>query len=141
VATLRSSTVRRWSSGLGISVVTAVAAFGVASWQANAAPPSPGATPGAALEQPRVSDPSPAPEPAAGTGSDALTTDEVGKARTAALTPQRAAQARDVTGAAGREYLSAEIAADSTVRRPGLYYYDYRADKLVKQSSTSARAG
>jgi len=127
------STVRRWSWGLGISTMTAVAAFSVASWQANAAPPSPGATPGAAAEQPRVSDPSAPPEPVAGTGSDPLTSTEVGKARAVALTPKLATGARDVTGAAGPEYLSAEIAADSTVRRAELYFYDYRTDKLVKQ--------
>jgi len=134
---LVSHTVRRWSWGLAISTVTAVAAFGVASWHANAAPSSPGSTPGAtsgaAAEQPRVSNPSPVPEAAAGTGSDPLTTDEVGKARATALTPELAAKAKDVTGAAGPEYLSAEIAAPESGRRAELYYYDYATDKLVKQ--------
>jgi hypothetical protein len=127
-----SSRVRRWSWGLGISAVTAVTAFGVAGWQANAAPPSPG-TPGAAVEQPRVSDPQPVAEAATGTGSDPLTTAEVAKARAVALTPQLIAGAKDVTGAAGPEYLSAEPAADGTGRRADLYFYDYKSDKLVKQ--------
>jgi hypothetical protein len=128
---LRSTTVRRWAWGLGISTATAVTAFGVAGWQASAAP-TPGTTPGAAAEQPRVSDPSPVAEPAAGTGSDALTAGELAKARTAALTRQLGA-AKDVTGAAGPEYLSAELSADSSVRRAELYFYDYGTDKLVKQ--------
>lgn len=130
-----SHTVKRWSWGLSISTVTAVVAFGVASWHANAAP-SPGSTPGAtsaAAEPARVSDPSPVPEAAAGTGSDPLTTDEVGKARATALTPQLVAEAKDVTGAAGPEYLSAEIAAPESGRRAELYFYDYTTDKLVKQ--------
>ena len=38
-----------------------------------------------------------------------------------------------VTGAAGPEYLSAEIATDGGGRRAEVYYYDYRADRLVKQ--------
>ena len=132
MATQRTTTMRRWSWGLGISALTAVTAFSAAAWQANAAPPSPGATE-AAVQQPRVSDPSPVPAPAAGTGSDALTTDEITRARAAALTPKLAAEAEDVTGAAGPEFLSAELAADSTVRRAELYFYDYRTDKLIKQ--------
>jgi hypothetical protein len=128
---LRAATVRRLSWGLGISTVTALAAFGVASWQANAAPPSPGG-PGVAAEQPRVSDPSPAPEQATGTGSDALTTDEVGRARAVALAPLTGGT-EDVTGAAGPEYLSAELVTDGAQRRADVYYYDYRAEKLIKQ--------
>ena len=133
MATARTTTARRWFWGLGISTATALAAFGVAGWQVHAAPPAPAATPGAAVDPPRVSDPSPAPEPAAGTGSDPLTTGEIAEARTAALSPLLAAGARDVTGAAGPEYLSGEPAADSAVRRAELYYYDYRTDTLVKQ--------
>ncbi|MEU7903580.1 hypothetical protein [Actinoplanes sp. NPDC049118] len=123
---------RKWAWGTGIAVVTAVTAFTAASWQANAAP-SPGTPPGAAAEQPRVSDPKAGPEPATGTGSDPLTSAEVDRARKIAVTQQLAAGAEDVTGAAGPEYLSAEVDADSAGRGAELYYYDYRTDKLIKQ--------
>lgn len=129
---MQSSRVRRWAWGLGISVVTAVTAFGVAGWQANAAPPAP-TPPGAAVEQPRVSDPQPVAEPATGSGSDPLTTAEVARARAIALTPQLAGSAEDVTGAKGPEYLSAELAADTPGRHADLYFYDYKTEKLVKQ--------
>lgn len=124
---------RKWAWGLGIASVTAVTAFGVASWQANAAPPP--STPPAAAgnEQPSVSDPNPGPEPAAGTGVDALTTGEVGKARKIAETTALTAGAKDVTGATGIEYLSAEIVEADEGRRAELYYYDYKSNKLVKQ--------
>ncbi|GAB1692405.1 hypothetical protein [Krasilnikovia sp. M28-CT-15] len=123
---------RKWAWGLGIAAVTAVTAFGAASWQANAAP-SPSTPPGVAAEQPRVSDPQVGPEPAAGTGSDPLTGTEVANARKLAVTPQLAATARNVTGAAGPEYLSAEVDAESGGRHAELYYYDYGTDKLIKQ--------
>jgi hypothetical protein len=130
---LRSTTARRLSWGLGISTATALAAFGVAAWQANAAPTSPGATPGVAAEPARVSDPSPPPEPVTGTGSDPLTAEEVTTARAAGLTARLATQARDVTGAAGPEYLSAEVVTEGAGRHAEVYYYDYRAEKLIKQ--------
>lgn len=123
---------RTWGWGLGIATITAVTAFGVASWHANAAP-SPGPGAGVAGEQPRVSNPSPAPETAAGVGGEALTSTEVDRARVAAVTPELAAAAEDVTGAKGPEYLSAEVLADGGKRRAELYYYDYKTDKLVKQ--------
>src|SRR4051812_7531360 len=97
-----------WIWGLGIATITAVTAFGVASWRADAAP-GPSTSPGVSVGQATVSDPSPPAERAAGTGTDPLTTDELGKARVAALSPQLAAQARDVAGKAGPEYLSAEL--------------------------------
>jgi hypothetical protein len=122
---------KRWGWGLGIASVTAVSAFGVASWQANAAP-EPGATPGAAADQPRVSDPQPRPERVSGVGGDALTTGEVGKARAVALTAELKAQAQDVSGKAGPEYLTAQI-AEGDSRRADVYFYDYKTDKLVKQ--------
>ena len=122
---------KKWGTGLGIATASAVTAFGVAAWQANAAPGTP--TPTVAAEQARVTDPSPLPEAATGTGSDALTGDEVQKARTIALTPQLAAGAEDVTGKAGPEYLSAEIDAEAGGRQAELYYYDYKTEKLVKQ--------
>ncbi|MFC6565464.1 hypothetical protein [Actinoplanes utahensis] len=106
-------------------------AFGVASWQAHAAPSTP--TPTVTAEQARVTDPKPVPEAAAGSGNDALTSGEVQKARTIALTPQLAANAEDVTGKAGPEYLSAEIDAEAGGRQAELYYYDYKSEKLVKQ--------
>ncbi|MEV4708802.1 hypothetical protein [Actinoplanes sp. NPDC049316] len=116
---------------MGIATVTAVTAFGVASWHANAAPsPGPGT---AAAEQARVSDPDPGPEPATGVGRDALTSGEVDRARELAVTPELAAGAEDVTGAKGPEYLSADVLADGGGRRAELYYYDYKTDKLVKQ--------
>ncbi|MEV6602460.1 hypothetical protein AB0M36_37265 [Actinoplanes sp. NPDC051346] len=122
---------RKWTWGLGIASVTAVTAFGVASWQANAAPaPTP---PTVADEQPRVSDPNPGPAPATGFGRDALTAGEVDKARKVAVTPQLASGAEDVTGAVGPEYLSAQVVAEGEGRRAELYYYDYKADKVVKQ--------
>ncbi|WP_239087200.1 hypothetical protein [Actinoplanes digitatis] len=126
--------VKRSSWRLVVPAATALAAFGLVEWQANAAPPLPGTPPAAATAEPaRVSDPSPPPEPAAGTGGDPLTTGELARARAAALTPRLAAGARDVTGAAGPEYLSAETAADGATRQAEVYYYDYRADRLVKQ--------
>jgi len=123
---------RKWGWGLGIATVTAVTAFGLASWQANAAP-TPPAPEGAAVTQPRVSDPSAAPELASGTGSDPLTTSELAKARTVAVTPQLAANARNVAGEAGPEYLSAELDLDRPGRQAEVYFYDYQANKLIKQ--------
>ena len=124
---------RKWGYGLGIATVTAVSAFGVASWQANAAP-NPPAPSGAAVTQPRVSDPKAAPEPVSGKGDDSLTTSEVAKARAAAVTPQLASGAKNVAGEAGPEYLSAEVDAEGSAgRQAELYYYDYRTNKLFKQ--------
>ncbi|GIF02672.1 hypothetical protein [Actinoplanes siamensis] len=124
---------RKWGWGLGIATVSAVSAFGLASWQANAAPGTPPPAPGVAAEQPRVSHPSPVPEPASGTGSDPLTGTEVDRARAAALTPELAAGAKDVNGKPGPEYLAAELDADGTGRQAELYYYDYASEKLFKQ--------
>ncbi|WP_067506915.1 hypothetical protein [Actinoplanes sp. TFC3] len=123
---------RRWAWGLGIATASALTAFGVASWQANAAP-NPAPSTAAAADAPRVSDPQPGPEAAAGTGADPLTTDEVGKARAAALTPELARKSTDVTGAAGPEYLSIELAEEGDARTADVYFYDYKTDKLVKQ--------
>ncbi|MBB2946443.1 hypothetical protein FB565_006211 [Actinoplanes lutulentus] len=122
---------RQWAWGLGIATTSAVTAFGVAAWQANAAPTAP--TPTVAAEQPRVTDPSPLPEAATGRGSDALTSGEVATARAVALTPQLAAEAEDVTGKAGPEYLSAEVDPEAGGRQAELYFYDYKTEKLVKQ--------
>jgi len=123
----------QWGWVLGVATVTAVIAFGVASWEANAAPaPS---TPTVAAEQPGVSNPDPGPAPAAGIGDDALTSTELTRARALAETAQLKAGAKDVTGAAGPEYLSAAIADTDagTGRTAELYYYDYRGNRLVKQ--------
>lgn len=123
---------RKWGYGLGIATVTAVTAFGVASWQANAAP-NPTTPSAAAATPPSVSDPGAVREPAARTGDDALTSTEVDKARALAVTPQLAAAARNVAGEAGPEYLSAEVDTDGAGRQAELYFYDYQADKLIKQ--------
>ncbi|MFC4067388.1 hypothetical protein [Actinoplanes subglobosus] len=122
---------RKWAWGLSIATASAVTAFGFASWQANAAPTPP--TPTVAAEQPHVSDPSPVPEAATGSGSDALTSGEVEKARAVALTPQLAAGAEDVTGKTGPEYLSAEVDTEAGGRQAEIYFYDYKTEKLVKQ--------
>jgi hypothetical protein len=122
----------KWGWVLGVATVTAVIAFGVASWEASAAP-SPGAPPTVAAEQATVSNPDPGPAPAAGIGQDALTSNEITKARALAETATLKAGAKDVTGAAGPEYLSADIADGDTGRTAELYYYDYHGNKLVKQ--------
>jgi hypothetical protein len=116
--------------GLGVSTVTAVAAFGVASWQANAAP---NPTPGAGIPPATVSNPSPVPTGATGTGDEPLTAGEAERARAVALTPSLAASATDVTGKAGPEFLATEIVEDESGRRADVYFYDYRANKLHKQ--------
>ncbi|WP_030434461.1 hypothetical protein [Actinoplanes subtropicus] len=115
---------------LGVATVSAFLAFGVASWDANAAP-SP--KPTAAVEQPTVSHPDPGPAPSAGIGQDALTGNELARARTLAETATLKAGGKDVTGAAGVEYLSAGIAEDGAGRTAELYYYDYHGNRLVKQ--------
>ena len=123
---------RKWGWGLIIATVTAVTAYGLASWQANAAPAPP--TPsGAANTQPRVSDPKPVAEPVSGKGSDGLTTSEVEKARALALTPALASGAQNVAGEAGPEYLSAEVDFEGAGRQAELYFYDYKTDRLIKQ--------
>jgi hypothetical protein len=128
---VQRSTIRRWTWGLGISTVTAVTAFGLASWQASAAPADP--SPGVGAPPATVSDPDPVPTGATGTGSDPLTTTEVDRARAVALTAALRESARDVTGAKGPEFLSAEITEDDAGRRADVYLYDYRTNKLHKQ--------
>lgn len=103
-----------------------------------AAVPSPGGNP--ATERPRVSDPAPGPPPVTGTGRDALTDTELDRARAAAVDPALAAATTDVTGAKGPEFLSSSLVTEPAARnrsgaprRAALFYYDYRADKLIKQ--------
>jgi hypothetical protein len=115
-----------------VATVTALVAFGIASWAANAAP-SPSAAPTATAEHASVSNPDPGPAPSAGIGQDALTSNEIAKARALAETVTLKTGAKDVTGAAGPEYLSADIADGDTGRTAELYYYDYHGNKLVKQ--------
>jgi hypothetical protein len=121
----------KWGWIFGVATVTAILAFGVASWEANAA--SPGAAPTVAAEQATVSNPDPGPAPLAGFGQDALTTTELGRARTLAENAKLKTGAQDVTGAAGPEYLSADIADTGTDRTAELYYYDYHGNRLIKQ--------
>lgn len=116
--------------GLGLSTVTAVAAFGVASWQASAAP---NPAPGGGVPPAAVSNPSPVPTGATGAGDEPLTAGEAERARQVALTPSLAASAKDVTGKAGPEFLSTEIVEDADGRRADVYFYDYAANKLHKQ--------
>ena len=108
------------------------AAFGITSLNAYAEP-TPSKTPGAAADPPRVSDPSPGPEPATGVGDDPLTAREVEKARAVALTPELVESAKDVVGAKGPEYLSSEIIEGGKGRDAAFYFYDYQSDELVKQ--------
>jgi hypothetical protein len=122
----------KWGWVLGVATVTALIAFGVASWEASAAP-SPSAAPTATAEQASVSNPDPGPAPSAGIGQDALTSNEITEARALAETATLKAGAKDVVGAAGPEYLSADIADGDTGRTAELYYYDYHGNKLVKQ--------
>jgi hypothetical protein len=127
----------KWGWVLGVATVTALIAFGVASWEASAAP-TPGGPPTVAAEQATVSNPDPGPAPATGIGQDALTSTELTNARALAETAQLKAGAKDVTGSAGPEYLSADIAeADAaeagTGRTAELYYYDYHGNRLIKQ--------
>lgn len=126
---------RRWAQGLSIATVSALTAFGVASWQANAAP-SPSAPPGTppagtAAAPPRVSDPKPVPTGPAGVGRDPLTGTEMDRARDVALAGVAGAPV-DVTGAAGAEPLSSGL-APGTNRRAEVLLYDYASDKLIKQ--------
>jgi hypothetical protein len=124
----------KWGWVLGAATVTALIAFGVASWGANAAPsPSAASTATATAEQASVSNPDPGPAPSAGIGRDALTSNEIATARVLAETATLKAGAKDVTGAVGPEYLSADIADGGTGRTAELYYYDYHGNKLVKQ--------
>ena len=129
----RRSTRKRWLAW-GAAATTAVlsAGFAIASLDAFAEP-TPGPTPGAAADPPRVSNPSPGPPAATGVGDDPLTRQEVDKARAVALTPQLVASAKDVAGAKGPEYLSSEIVEGGPGRDAAFYFYDYRSDELVKQ--------
>ncbi|MCU7729337.1 hypothetical protein ODJ79_36950 [Actinoplanes sp. KI2] len=122
----------KWGWVLGAATVSAVIAFGIASWEASAAPP-PGATPTVAAEQATVSNPDPGPAPSAGIGQDALTSTELDKARALAETTALKTGAKDVTGSAGPEYLAADIADADSGRTAELYYYDYHGNRLVKQ--------
>jgi hypothetical protein len=122
----------KWGWILGVATVSAMLAFGVASWRANAAP-SPGGPPTVAAQQATVSNPDPGPEPLAGVGQDALTPTELGRARALAENARLKAGAKDVTGAAGPEYLSADIADTGPDRTAELYYYDYHGNRLIKQ--------
>jgi len=119
-----------WGAAAMTAAVSAVIV--VATLDASAAP-TPGPSAQAAAEPAAVSNPSPGPAPVTGVGDDPLTGPEVDKARAVALSPQLVAVARDVTGAKGAEYLSWEIIEGGTGRDAAFYFYDYRADELVKQ--------
>jgi hypothetical protein len=90
----------KWGWILGVATVSAMLAFGVASWRANAAP-SPGGPPTVAAEPATVCNPNPGPEPVAGIDQDALTTTEPGRARALADNARLKTGTKDVTGVAG----------------------------------------
>ena len=129
----RPAVLRRRRLIWGVAMTAAVsAAIAVATMDASAAP-APGPSTEVAAEPATVSNPLPGPEPVTGVGDDPLTGPEVDQARAVALDPQLVAAAQDVTGAQGAEYLSWEIIEGGTGRDAAFYFYDYRADELVKQ--------
>jgi hypothetical protein len=91
----------------------------------------------AMTEIPQISDPVARPVPAAGAGRDALTPDEVTKARSLAVDAGLRAGAADVTGQSGPEILSVQLAdatAGQAARRATVLLYDYRTDRLLKRA-------
>jgi hypothetical protein len=98
----------------------AVVAVTVAALGAAAAP-SPGATPGA-----------PASPAARGVGSDPLTATESQPVRAKAAAVASVAGGQGVTGAAGAEFLTAQIRTGDSTRRADVYYYDYATNSLIK---------
>jgi len=123
---------RRLAWGIvGVTTVVLSTAFAVATLEASAEP-TPGSSPGAAAAPSTVSNPSPGPAASAGVEDDPLTKEEVNQAKTVAMVPLTES-AKDVTGAKGPEYLSAEIVVGGTGRDAAVYFYDYSTDELVKQ--------
>lgn len=118
--------------GLVVLVVTAAVAvlFGAGALPPGAAPTGAVAAAPSPEETPEVTDPPAGPPPSAGTGRDPLAPAELTRARALAA----GTTGRDVTGAAGAEYLSFELADPvGADRRAALYFYDYATDELVKQ--------
>lgn len=108
------------------------------SWGSASGPhgPAVAAEPAAqTTDTPEISDPAARPAPAAGTGRDALTPDEVARARSIALDAGLRSGAADVAGAPGAEMLSVALSEDDhgAVRRATVLVYDYRSDRLIKQ--------
>ncbi|MER7591787.1 hypothetical protein ABTW72_30040 [Micromonospora sp. NPDC127501] len=116
------------------AVLIALITLTLAGWLLRSAPPGV-AVAGSGGEAPRVSDPTPGEVPTAGSGRDPLTPTEVALATRIATDPALSGQARDVTGAAGPELLSVELADPSGAdrRHADVLLYDYATDQLVKR--------
>ncbi len=129
--------VSRWF--VAAVVVSAVGVYGY-TLGSHAETPRPAVAAGTErrpVEPPKISDPGFRTAPAAGTGRDALTPDEVTRARALAVDAGLRSQTADVTGAGGPEVLSVQLDGDGAspqdVRQAAVLLYDYRSDRLLKR--------
>ncbi|MEU8115275.1 hypothetical protein [Micromonospora sp. NPDC048947] len=115
------------AAAMAAAVVTVgFVGYALGTWSGPAGSP-------AAAETPVVEDPPAAPAPAAGTGRDALTPNEIAIAREVAVDAALRAETTDVTGAPGPELLSVALAGGDGPRRAAVLLYDYRDDRLIKR--------